>query len=100
MAQKKKSTLEKTAKKKAQPQRLEHWKNEPDEHDYPAALDYLTLLLSLEAAEVKAGKSLSPVLLVRGLLESDLPLTIADGYHRICASYWLDENADIPCRLV
>jgi hypothetical protein len=39
-------------------------------------------------------------LLVRGVLERDLPLTIPDGYHRICASYWLDEKADIPCRLV
>jgi hypothetical protein len=26
-------------------------------------------------------------------------LTIADGYHRICASYHLDEDADIPCRI-
>jgi hypothetical protein len=26
-------------------------------------------------------------------------LLIADGYHRVCASYWLDENTDIPCRL-
>ena len=26
-------------------------------------------------------------------------LTIADGYHRVCASYHLDENADIPCRM-
>jgi hypothetical protein len=141
MAQKKKSMPEKTAKKKPRSLALEHWKTEPDEHDYPAALDYLTLVQSLEAAEaaverlktadlthrkakdllrasrleilpttnvhvmadlakVKAGKSLSPVLLVRGMLESDVPLTIADGYHRICASYWLDENADIPCRLV
>jgi hypothetical protein len=28
-----------------------------------------------------------------------VPLTIADGYHRVCASYHLDENADIPCHL-
>jgi hypothetical protein len=27
-------------------------------------------------------------------------MTIADGYHRVCASYHLDENADIPCHLV
>ena len=27
------------------------------------------------------------------------PLLVADGYHRVCASYWLDENTDIPCRL-
>jgi hypothetical protein len=28
-----------------------------------------------------------------------LPLIVADGYHRICASYHLDEDADIPCRI-
>ena len=28
------------------------------------------------------------------------PLIVADGYHRICASYHLDEDADIPCRIV
>jgi hypothetical protein len=44
--------------------------------------------------KVKEGRKLSPVLLVRGE-----PLQIADGYHRVCASYHLDENADIPCRI-
>jgi hypothetical protein len=24
---------------------------------------------------------------------------VADGYHRICASYYLDENTDIPCKI-
>lgn len=113
-----------------------HWKNEPDAHDYPAAYDYLSLLMDPEAAtavverlktaelthrkakdllrasslpllpqdnrhvasdlsKVDHGEKLSPVLLVRGN-----PLLIADGYHRVCASYWLDENTDIPCRLV
>ena len=24
----------------------------------------------------------------------------ADGYHRICASYHLNEDAEIPCRIV
>jgi hypothetical protein len=40
------------------------------------------------------------VLLVAGDLGADAPLTIADGYHRICASYHLYEDAVIPCRLV
>jgi hypothetical protein len=53
-----------------------------------------------DLAKVKQGNRLSPVLLVRGRLQQDTPLTIADGYHRICASYHLDENADIPCRIV
>ena len=37
---------------------------------------------------------------MRGDFRRGVPLTIADGYHRICASYHLDENADIPCHLV
>ncbi len=39
------------------------------------------------------------VFLVRGEL-GQRSLTIADGYHRVCASYHLDEDADIPCRIV
>ena len=119
----------------------EHWKDEPDDHDYPAAHDYLTLLLNedranaiVEAlrqsplmrrkakdllrasglavldgtnvhvakdlAKVHDGKLLSPVLLVRGRAGGGIPLIVADGYHRICASYHLDEDADIPCKLV
>lgn len=122
------------------PRARENWKEEPDDHDYPAAEDYLSLLVSpskakqlvrgLRAAplvrrkakdllrasrlpvlppdnlhvardlkKVKDGKGLSPVLLVRGQLTSDVALTVADGYHRICASYHLDEDADIPCRV-
>ena len=50
--------------------------------------------------KVRKGERLSPVLLVRGGAAAGGPLTVADGYHRICASYHIDENADIPCRLV
>jgi hypothetical protein len=49
--------------------------------------------------KVKDGKALSPVLLVRGELGRHR-LAVADGYHRICASYHLDEDAEIPCRMV
>jgi hypothetical protein len=45
------------------------------------------------------GKQLSPVLLVRGTLGA-YPLVIADGYHRVCAAYHTDENAEVPCKLV
>jgi hypothetical protein len=116
------------------------WKNEPDEHDYPAAANYLALiappdvvtelvdgLRSVEIIHQKAkdilrasglrlldvdnphvasdlkkiskGNDLSPVLLVQGDLASGRQLQIADGYHRVCASYHVDENTDIPCRL-
>jgi hypothetical protein len=50
--------------------------------------------------KVTQGKLLSPVLLVRGMLRTHIPLIVADGYHRICASYHLDEDANIPCRIV
>ncbi len=118
----------------------EHWSEEPEEHDYPAAADYLSLvcddasteaivtalraapvvrrkakdllrasglgLLGAEVPEVandlrkvRHGAMLSPVLLVRGTLKTGRPLTVADGYHRICASYHLDENAEIHCKI-
>ena len=47
-----------------------------------------------------ARKPLSPVLLVRGSLATGRHLVIADGYHRICASYHVDRDAEIPCRIV
>jgi hypothetical protein len=117
------------------------WKDEPDDHDYPAAQAYLSLLASdaevtrlvdqLKAAplvhqkakdilraarlqllpadnphvatdleKIKDDKGLSPVLLVGGDLANGRSLQIADGYHRVCASYHTDENTDVPCRLV
>ncbi len=117
------------------------WKNDPDEHDFPAAEDYLRLVADLERArslvaalrtratvvkkakdilraanlpllpidnphvaddlrKVRAGKPLSPVLIVHGDLTRGLPAQIADGYHRVCASWYLDENTEIPCRIV
>ena len=45
----------------------------------------------------KLGIKLSPILLVRGL---DFTLVIADGYHRVCATYILSEDLNIPCKLV
>jgi hypothetical protein len=119
----------------------EHWQIEPDEHDFPAARTYLSLICSpalaaklvklLEKAptssyqakdllrasrlplleetnkhvagdlgKVHNGIKLSPILLVRGRFDKNRNLIIADGYHRVCASYWLDENSVIPCRVV
>ena len=115
----------------------EHWQDEPEEQDFPAAESYLSLHVGVQAAErlvkglrkqktlrhyaakdvlrasglpllaqddsevaedlnkVKSGQKLSPVLLVEGI-----PLWVADGYHRICASYHLNEKAEVPCRIV
>jgi hypothetical protein len=63
-----------------------------------AGLPLLTVDDSEVAADlekVKAGKKLSPVLLVQGI-----PLWVADGYHRVCASYHLDEKTLVPCRMI
>jgi hypothetical protein len=119
----------------------EQWKEAPEEHDFPAAADYLELVAgpaqvkrvvaALRSApnvmkkakdlcrasnlpvlpmdnvhvtdalkKVKKGGRLSPVLLVRGNAASGAPMTIADGYHRVCASWHIDDDADIPCRIV
>ena len=47
--------------------------------------------------KVAAGTRLSPLLLVRS--PGDPRLIVADGYHRLCAVYSLDEDARIPCRI-
>ena len=44
-------------------------------------------------------KALSPVLLVRGNLGRGTPLIVADGYHRICAICYYDEDAPVACRI-
>lgn len=113
------------------------WLKEPEEHDFPAAQDYLELLFVSDHAQkiveelkkaptiikkskdilrasklallpetnihvkenlkkVQKNKKLSPILLVRGQNE----LIIADGYHRLCCSYYLTEDLEVPCRLV
>jgi disulfide oxidoreductase YuzD len=51
-----------------------------------------------DVEKIKNEESLSPLLLVR-----DVPngkLIIADGYHRLCAVYSLDEDALISCKIV
>ena len=48
--------------------------------------------------KISDGEKISPILLVR---DSALGrLVIADGYHRLCATYLLDEDAVIPCKIV
>jgi hypothetical protein len=115
------------------------WLAEPEEHDYPAALSYLSLIygkkhtsrfmaalqaapvvrfkakdifrasgLSLlgisnfriekDRAKIRAGRKLSPLLLVRD--RDNGKVVIADGYHRLCAVYFFDEDALIPCKIV
>ena len=45
-----------------------------------------------------AGKSLSPLLLVRD--PQNGKVVIADGYHRMCAVYGFDEDSLIHCKIV
>lgn len=44
------------------------------------------------------NEKLSPLLLVRQPAQGRL--IIADGYHRLCAVYAVDEDAVIPCQIV
>lgn len=46
--------------------------------------------------KMKKGILLSPILLVR----AHNKVIIADGYHRLCAAYYVSEDLDILCRLV
>ena len=48
--------------------------------------------------KVKKGTALSPLLLVRR--QDGANLIIADGYHRMCAMYALNEDLDVPCKIV
>ena len=48
---------------------------------------------------IHKGKPLSPVLLIEGDMSKAVPLVIADGYHRVCAVCYYDEDAPIACRL-
>jgi len=114
------------------------WLGNPEDHDYPAAASYLSLLydeptvaahidklkrapisklkatdifrasgLSLlgvsnshvqkDKEKIKAGKALSPLLLIRDAANEEV--IIADGYHRLCAVYAYDEDAVIPCKI-
>lgn len=48
-----------------------------------------------KAKKINDGKPLSPIILV--LTEPGKPLLIADGYHRVCAAHYVNENTKIPC---
>jgi hypothetical protein len=48
---------------------------------------------------IHKGKPLAPILVVRGDFALRLPLVVADGYHRICAVWYFDENAPVRCRI-
>lgn len=115
------------------------WLGLPEEHDYPAAESYLSLIYDGETAarfvqllkqaplsqfkakdifrasalsllgvsnshvekdtqKIKSNQPLSPLLLVRD--KANGKLVIADGYHRLCAVYAMDEDALIPSKII
>jgi len=123
---------------KSQAGTIVKWLDAPEEHDYPAAESYLSLLMADEAVaasmrrlraapvqgfkakdvlrasglsllgvsnshvdrdrhKVRDGKALSPLLLVRDPAHGRV--VIADGYHRLCAVYSIDEDAVVPCKI-
>ena len=51
-----------------------------------------------DSKKIRAGKALSPLLLVRDQVHGKV--VIADGYHRLCAIYGFDEDAFIHCKIV
>ena len=51
-----------------------------------------------DKAKIREGIQLSPILLVRD--SANGKVIIADGYHRLCAVYYFDEDALIPCKIV
>ena len=51
-----------------------------------------------DRAQIDKGEALSPLLLVRD--EKNRKVVVADGYHRLCAVYQVDEDAWIPCKIV
>jgi len=115
------------------------WLDKPEDHDYEAAADYLSMVaephlvqktvaalkeakpvyrkakdilraarlallpatnphVASDLSKISDGEKLSPILLVRG--NGAVAMQIADGYHRVCASYLTDENTPIPCHLI
>lgn len=116
-----------------------NWLNQPEEHDYPAAAAYLSLIYDLKTTssivsqlkkalvtthkakdilrasglsplgmsnshvnkdvkKIKTGKPISPILLVRD--KANGKVIIADGYHRLCALYAVDEDILVFGKLV
>ena len=47
----------------------------------------------------RAGTALSPCLVIRGSIKNGTTARIADGYHRICASYHLSEDTAVRARI-
>ena len=63
-------------------------------------LDKDNFHVAKDLKKIDEGKELSPILLIAGNLENGTPLTIADGYHRVCALYHNNEDSLIKCKII
>jgi hypothetical protein len=63
-----------------------------------SSLGISNVRVAKDRKKIKDGVPLSPILLVRD--ESLGKVVVADGYHRLCAVYEINEDAWIPCRIV
>jgi hypothetical protein len=61
-------------------------------------LDSTNLHVRKNQKKLAAGEKLSPLLLVRDAGHGKV--IIADGYHRMCAVYAVDEDTSVPCKIV
>lgn len=123
---------------KAEPREV-RWLADAQEHDYPAAESYLSLIyaedqvagmmaklmsapitqfkgkdifrasrlsflgvsdshVESDRKKIRKQQALSPLLLLRD--EQHGKVVIADGYHRLCAVYEVDEDAWIRCKII
>jgi hypothetical protein len=117
------------------------WKKRPEEGDYTASRNYLSLQFTTATAKrlvkrarqrsplqhvakdilrasrlpllpmnelhvadnlrkIRKGKPLSPIILIQGDLTRMRPFVIADGYHRLCAACYADEDAPVAAIMV
>ena len=117
------------------------WKKRPENADYAASLNYLSLQFTTATAKrlvkrarqasplehvakdilrasrlpllptqelhvaddlrkIRKGKPLSPIILIQGDMTRMRPLIIADGYHRLCAACYADEDAPVTAVMV
>ena len=54
--------------------------------------------VSEDKKKIMSKEKISPILLVRD--SQNGKVIIADGYHRMCAVYYYDEDAVIPCQII
>lgn len=54
--------------------------------------------VKMDKKKIVAGKPISPILLVRDTANGKV--VIADGYHRLCAMYLMDEDVEVKDKIV